>query len=204
MAAFDVNRLKLSDKVIAACGAAMIIVLFLPWFKFDVGFASGTVGKGLLGFLVCLLSIAAGVVALLPALGMELPPQLRVMRNFLIVGLAGLALLFLLLRFLNKPGNSLVSDVVERSYGLYVALLVVIAQVVFAALGFKESGEKMPDFKNMGGSGSATGGPGAPPPGYGPPPGAPPAGYGPPPTAPPAPQGGYPPPPPPAYPPAAG
>jgi len=170
VAAVDVNRMKRSDQVIAVCGAILFICLFLPFFKGSVHGGLGgseTIGKGFFGWAPLWLGFLVGGLAFFPSLGQAWPPQIPVTRTIAIAGLSALATLILLLRFLKKPGvdNALgIKFDVTREFGLYLALLALIVQVVFAVMAFRESGEAMPDFKNLGG------GAGTPPADYPPPP----------------------------------
>jgi len=110
--------------------------------------------------------------------------------NLVAAAVAGLGTLLLLLRAI-FPGDTGGGFGVDISAGPgwsgYLLFLSTIALTVFAALGFKESGEKIPEFNAGGGqppAGPAPTAPPAAPPAAGPtPPAAPPAA---PPTAPPA------------------
>ena len=152
---FDLNRMKRADQVIAVCGAVLFICLFLPFFHLDLGpYGSHSFAGHSSGFLAWAglwLGFLAGGLGFFPALGLAWLPQVpltRTVAEFAASSLAGILLILkLLVGFHSLP----------RSVGLYIAVVAVVVQVVFAVLAFRESGEKLPtkaDFQNLGGSSS--------------------------------------------------
>ncbi len=101
-AGFDLKRLKVADHVVAAGALAYLVLAILPWIDLDDFYFSGDydVNGFSLSSLVTLsfvLLLAAAVWALLPAFA-----DLRVgfSRSWVTVGLAGLALLFTLIAWI--------------------------------------------------------------------------------------------------------
>ncbi|HYO36588.1 MAG TPA: hypothetical protein VER97_10955 [Geodermatophilus sp.] len=128
-AGFDLKRLGLGD-VVAAAGALLYLVLaILPWIDFDEVYFSGDYDVNGFSFsalvtLSFVLLLAAAVWALLPAVT-EL--RLGFPRSWVTVGLAGLALLFTLIAWVQALGY-------EFSVVGLLALLVTAAVVAFAVL----------------------------------------------------------------------
>lgn len=169
---FDINRMKRSDQIIAVCGALLFISLFLPFFHVgDSTFSVSAKGhqSGFLAWAGLWIGFLAGGLGFFPALGVQWPGQLPVTKTITTLGVSGLATLLLVLRFLFKPGGSgttigTIHIGVSRSFGIYFALVVVIVQVVFAVLAFRESGEAFPTKANFQGTGSSGSAPGHTPP----------------------------------------
>lgn len=173
---FDINRMKRSDQIIAVCGALLFISLFLPFFHISAGgFSVSAKGhqSGFLAWAGLWLGFLGGGLAFFPSLGVPWPAQLPVTKTITTLAVTALATLLLVLKLLVGFHS------IDRSFGLYFAVVVVIVQVVFAGLAFRESGEALPtkaSFQGLKGSGSSSGY-AAPEQGYTEPPAAPPAGW---------------------------
>ncbi|HVU73002.1 MAG TPA: hypothetical protein VHE83_08570 [Mycobacteriales bacterium] len=158
MAGFDVKQLKTSDQAIAGSAVLLFIFLFFTWWKFDAGFVTATksgwsFSLSLFGGLLC---IIAGAIAALPAFGVAFPAGFKLGRNLSILAASALGTLLIVLRFLIKPdsGVSQADKYIKRGVGMWLGLICVIVQIVFAVIAFRDSGEKVPDFR--GGDASPT------------------------------------------------
>jgi len=154
---FDINRMKRSDQIIAVCGALLFISLFLPFFHVGNNYVSLSFAGHSSGFFAWAglwLGFLAGGLGFFSTLGVPWPAQLPVTKTITTLGVSALATLFLVLKLLIGFHG------IGRSFGLFFALVVVIVQVVFAVLAFRESGEALPtkaNFQGIGGRGSAPG-----------------------------------------------
>lgn len=157
--AFDVQRISLWDRVAGGAGAVLLLCQFLPFYTVSVaGFSDSLSGRsaGFLAFVGLLLGVLAGVAAVLPAGGREWPAQSPVSRRVAVLGLSALAALFLLARFVATPNDLEAAQSIGfgvdagRGFGLFLAVVAVLAQVAVAAIAFKDSGEKLPDRSSFG------------------------------------------------------
>ncbi len=188
-----INPLNLGALV---AGGISFILSFIPSYVTvsvdsdiaGVDFSEGTnawKSYATLGILLVILATAAIAVKVFAP--QVVPAEIPL--NLIAAAAAGLGALLLILRAV-FPGDTGGGFGVEVNAGPgwsgYLLFLSAIALAVFAGLGFKESGEKLPNYGNQGGPGQPPAGPTPPaPPTSGPTPPAPPA--GPTPPAPPAP-----------------
>jgi hypothetical protein len=196
----DLSKISPLNLGALAAGGFTLLISFIPFFyrvsvdgADEIGFSGYADGVnawhewGFLAMVFFLVAVAAIAVKTFQPAG--LPAGIP----FSLIALAasGVSLLLLVLYALTVGPDipSFASDGVSAglSFTGYLQFASTIAFVVFAALGFKESGEKLPEFNTGGGqppAGPAPTAPPAAPPAAGPtPPAAPPAA---PPTAPPA------------------
>ncbi len=161
-----INELSLGEKIIGVTGILLFIDSFLPWFKKDFGVVSYSKnGWGqFLSLLAILIAIALVVfVALRAFANLNLPEKLGNLgwgQVQLIAAAVSLALIVLQLAI----GKSVSGVTIDRSYGIYVGVLLAAGMTYGAFLTTKDPAR-----------GPASPGPASPPQG-------PPAG-GPPPTA---------------------
>ncbi len=159
----DLTKLSTGDKVIAGSGIVLFISSFLTWFKYDYsGFGiSRSITQngwdyfwtGGLPVLLGLLLIGYIVVTKLVE-GVELP-ELPVGWPIVVLGTAGLAALLVLIRLL-VGGDDQGTDLLKRSFGLFIAVLAVIGLAAGAFLKFQEEGGDLKNLKK-GSSGTGTG-----------------------------------------------
>jgi hypothetical protein len=147
-AGFDINRvqadLKSAGRVplsLAAIGVLTLIWSFLPYYTASVsgaGFGgvstSGSAWHGFFGWAGALLALAGGVIAILPALKVQLavPPVT-------VVALFGAAFVFTLLALFIWPGK-VSSPMISygHGFGYWLALLFTLAGTAIAAYDFRQ------------------------------------------------------------------
>ena len=157
----DLSKLSTGDKVLAGSGIVLFIASFLTWFEYDAGFA--TVSESgwdyfFTGVLPTLIGLAlVGYVVATKLFDVQLP-ELPVPQPLAVLGLAALAALLILIRLL-MGGDDEGTDLLERSYGLFLATIAVLGLAAGAFLKFQEDGG---EFPTKGGGTSA--GPGNAPP----------------------------------------
>ncbi|HEY7422347.1 MAG TPA: hypothetical protein VH541_10075 [Gaiellaceae bacterium] len=145
---FDWKRFSTLDRVIAAGAVVAFIALFLPWYGASIGPFSASVSGWSAGFSAWaggLLLTAAGVLVVLRSSGANLGGA-RVGSAVLVTGIAALGLLLVIIRWLSFPTyhTSGASYDVGARYGIFIALIAGIAEVVAAVLALRASGEPMP------------------------------------------------------------
>ena len=154
----DLNKLTLSDKIIAGSGILLFIAYFLPWFKVDFGAFGGsaTASGSDVGFLwstfPMLIGLAmAGTVIASKLFDVKLP-DLPVSWGQAYLGAGGLAALLVVLKLLIGEDPS---DIIKRAFGLFIATI--------AALGLAAGGYLKFAGKEDGGTASPPPPPGAAP-----------------------------------------
>ena len=138
------QELSLGEKIIVIAAPLFVIAMFLPWFNYDLGIAgdvskSGWNGDGgifsILAVLLVVAMLAQIIVARFTAVQMPALPQ-NVTWPRVHLG-AGIAILVLVgLRFL--LGESTGGFDADRSYGLFIAIILAIALAVGGFLMFQE------------------------------------------------------------------
>jgi hypothetical protein len=141
MASFDVKRVTPLEWAGIGAGALAFIASFLPWYSvsvdnalgFDVG-GSANAWDFALALLAVLLLIAAGVLVLLPHLGTQVP-------NLAVIwlALAGVAVLFIVLRWLTFDSGEGFGVSAGPGFGLFVGLLAAVVSAVGAGLTLRAS-----------------------------------------------------------------
>ncbi|MEO6988652.1 MAG: hypothetical protein ABI239_08385 [Aquihabitans sp.] len=163
----DLTKLSIGDKVMAGSGIALFIFSFFPWYKVDFGgpFGGGTVTQSgwhffFTGIIPTLLALAlVGYVVVTKVLdGIELP-ELPVAWPLVVLGTAGLAALLVIIRLL-AGGDDGGTGVLDRSFGIFLAVLGAIGLAVGAFLKFQEDGGELPT--KGGTSSGSSGGPASP------------------------------------------
>ena len=184
----DLKSLNRLDQVVLGAGVLALIFSFFPFFGVSESASGFHVSASVnawhsYGFLGVLLVLLATGLAAARIFAPTSIPTLPVGINLLTAALAGLGFLILLLRGFtySAPSGPGISAGI-RVTGI-ILLVLVLAETVAAVMGFKASGEAMPDFKAMQANKAAAGGATPPPPVYG---GTPPAATYPPATATPA------------------
>ena len=91
-----------------------------------------------------LLVLAATVLAGVQVFAGSSLPSMPVSANFLIAALSALGTLLIIIRGLTYDTASAPGASVGLKWGFYVVMIVCLAQVVFAVMRLRESGEAMP------------------------------------------------------------
>ena len=141
MATFDVKRVTPLEWAGIGAGALAFIVSFFPWYS--ISFGVGALGLGIdtsvsawnagfLAWFACLLLVAAGVVVILPHFGTQVPNLAMIW-----LGLSGVALVFIILRWLTFPSASGFGGSACASFGLFVGLVIAAASSVAAFLNYR-------------------------------------------------------------------
>lgn len=155
----DLSRLSTGDKVLAGSGLALFVFSFFPWFSYDGFYDISESGwdytmTGIVPTLIALALVAYVVVT--KVLDNVTLPELPVPYGLVVLGLAGLAALLVVLRLL-IGGDDGGSDLLERSIGLFLAVLAALGLAAGAFLKFQEEGGQLPT------KGGGTSTPGQPP-----------------------------------------
>lgn len=166
--AFDIKALSKNDQGLLISGAVTVVLLFFPaYVKASVkakdsglgGFGASESKNGFVEWATfgTLLLIAAFVIVVLKVVVGNVLPD-GVPWNLVVAALAGLGTIILVLyAFTFGPDvPSSVGDSIDISTGPgwsgWVLLLAAIVFTVFAALGFRDSGEKLPQANRNGGT----------------------------------------------------
>ena len=137
------NKLTTGAKLMLVAAVLLFIVSWFSWFKVaDIGVDNMWGGLGVLAGLLLL--------ALLVWHGLRFANvnlQIGVSDSIVSGALAVLILLFVIIRFLDKPGSGAVSDVVDRSFWAWIGLVLAILIVVGAWLNMQAAGESIGDVR---------------------------------------------------------
>jgi hypothetical protein len=155
----DLSKLSLGDKVLAGSGLALFIFSFFTWFKFeaDLGIYSRTYTETawdyfFTGTLPVLIGLAlVGLVAATKLFDVKLP-ELPVGWPLVVLGAAGLAALLVIIRLL-VGGDDEGTDLLKRSFGLFLSTIAVLGLAGGAFLKFQEDGGELPTKGGSAGSG---------------------------------------------------
>ena len=200
----DVSRLRQGEKIVGVAAILFIIIMFLQWWKADVGAVSvgGVVvgsASGSLGFnawepssfmdIIWFLTALSGV-ALAYLAASQTSVSLPIAMSAITTGLGILSTLLIIIRIIDPPYS------LSRSYGVFLGLIAMGAMTYGGWMAMQEEGTSFSDTRDRlqdrtGGPGSGGGGGGTPPPpssgGGAPPPpssgGTPPSAGGTPPSA---------------------
>jgi hypothetical protein len=140
MASFDVKRVTPLEWAGIGAGALAFIISFFPWYSFPSELSAfiGTITAWDMGFLAwfpILLLLAAGVLVLLPHLGTQVPNLPMIW-----MGLAGAAVLFLLLRWVTLPDYFGANGGI--GFGFFIGLIVALASGAGAFMSYRASSSR--------------------------------------------------------------
>ena len=142
----DLNKLTTSDKIIAGSGILLFIAYFLPWFKVDFGAFGGsaTASGGDVDFLWSTLPMLIGLVMAAAIIASKLfdvkLPDLPLPWSQVHLGLGVLAAVLVVLKLIMGEDPT---DIVDRSYGLFIAAIAAIGLAVGGFLMF-QAGDDAP------------------------------------------------------------
>ncbi|MSO87005.1 MAG: hypothetical protein EXQ71_05740 [Acidimicrobiia bacterium] len=144
----DLNKLTVSDKVIAGSGIVLFIAYFLPWFKVDFPFSgagSVTASGSDVGFLWATLPMLIGLVLAGLVIATKLfdvkMPTLPVPMSQFFLGLGTLAALLVVLKLIIGEDPS---ELVKRAFGLFLATLAALGLAAGGFLKLKEGDDALP------------------------------------------------------------
>ncbi len=139
----DLNKLTTGEKLTCVSAIVLLIASFLPWFEFPVPFIGGrvTANGWDVGFGWAGIPVILGLAMLVQILINRLSPGLKLPRMpvswgqvHLIAGVVAAFIVVLKLLVGEDP-----SELVDRSYGLFLAALAAVALAVGGFRIFKES-----------------------------------------------------------------
>jgi hypothetical protein len=137
-------------KVVLGSAILLLIFSFFNWFEVDtpLGSAGESMWNGI-GFLAGLLLIAviAWQVVRLANINLEI----GVGPAMVTAALSILTLIFVFIRWIDKPGGDLASDLIDRTIWAWIGLALAIIMVVGAWFNMKLTGESVSDLQKLGG-----------------------------------------------------
>jgi hypothetical protein len=144
----DLSKLSLGDKVIAGSGLALFIFWFFPWFKYDFGgFIPDVTQKGTHFFFTGTVPMLLGLVMIAWVVATKLAqvdlPELPIPQGLLLLGMGGLAAILVVLRLL-IGGDDAGTDVLDRTFGIFLATLAALGLAAGGFLKFQEDGGELP------------------------------------------------------------
>lgn len=145
----DLSKLKTGQKIVLAAGIVLVINLFLPWYRIDLGIVSASINAfdQFLAWFGSFLAIAAAVLIALKVFANMKIQAGPLKAEHLAFGLGALGFLFILIKLL--------VDLEYMFIGIWLGLIVSAVLVYGAFLAMKEEGMSVSDFKALGGSGDA-------------------------------------------------
>ena len=131
-------------KVVLGAAIALLIVSFFDWFEYaDIGFANMWNG---IGVLAGLLLIALIVWQALRLANINL--EIGVTPSMITAALAVLLMIFVAIRWLDKPGPSIANEGVSRTIWAWLGLVLAIVVVVGAWMNMRAAGEGLSDVRD--------------------------------------------------------
>ncbi len=123
----DTSRISFGEMVAAVSGAVLFIVMFMPWYGVSAGGVSLNVNAwqsfSFIDILLFLASLVAIGVALARATG-NMPAGLPAPPGLIVAGAGALAMLLILFRLINTPGDDLGGTVdLGRKIGIFLGLI---------------------------------------------------------------------------------
>ena len=137
------KELTTGAKLVLGAAVALFIVSWLDWFEVE-----GIVGENMwggVGVLAGLLLIALIVWQGLRLANIEL--EIGVTPSMITAALAVLTLVFVFIRWIDKPGGELVSDAIDRTIWAWLGLALAIVLVVGAWLNMQAAGEGIAELR---------------------------------------------------------
>jgi hypothetical protein len=150
-------------KVVLGAAIALLIVSFFDWFQYaDIGFANMWNGIGVLAGLLLIALIVWQALRLV-----NINVEIGVTPSMITAALSVLLFIFVVIRWLDKPGPSIANEGVGRTFWAWLGLALAIVVVVGAWMNMRAAGEGFSDVRNRvssmtAGSGSSAAVPPAP------------------------------------------
>jgi hypothetical protein len=127
----DLRRLRAGEWIAAACGAVLLVALFLPWYGGGQGEA--TAWEALAAIDVVLALVAAIGIALLPVTASQRVPAVPIALDAIVTLAALLGLVLVLVRLANLPG-----EFDGREWGLWLGLAAALGMVAGGAVAMRD------------------------------------------------------------------
>jgi hypothetical protein len=144
-------------KVVLGAAIALLIFSFFDWFQYaDIGFANMWNGIGVLAGLLLIALIVWQAIRLA-----NINLEIGVTPSMVTAALSVLLVIFVAIRFLDKPGPSIANEGVDRTIWAWLGLVLAIVIVVGAWMNMRAAGEGLGDVRDRvsamtAGSGSAS------------------------------------------------
>jgi hypothetical protein len=145
----DIKNLPRNDQAVLGLGILAFIASFFPFYGVTVNIA-GFKGSSSIStwhsyaVLGILLILAATILAAVQVFAASSLPSMPVSVNFLVAGLSALGTLLIIIRGFTYDTASGPGGSVGLKWGAYVVMILCLAQVVFAFLRLRASGDAMP------------------------------------------------------------
>jgi len=150
----DFSKLSLGDKVLAGSGIALFIFSFFPWFEWSA-FGYSATQNGWHFFMTGIIPTLLGLVLVAWVVATKVAdvdlPELPIPEGLLLLIIGGLAAVLVVLRLL-IGGDDAGTDVLDRTFGMFLATIAALGLAGGGFLKFQESGGEMPN-KSGGSSG---------------------------------------------------
>ena len=122
----DASRLSFGEIVAAASGLALLVFMFVPWYRNDRGFDLQSLSAWKAFALIDLVLFLAAAVAIAMAVaraGRAMPPNLPVSPATIVAGAGALAALLVLYRIVELPDPGVDGVEIGRKIGVYLGLI---------------------------------------------------------------------------------
>lgn len=152
-------------KVVLGSALLLLLISFFNWFELDDALGVSGAGENMwhgIGLLAGLLLIA--LIAWQAIRLANINVEIGVTPAMITVFLAVLMFVFVLIRFIDKPGSGVVADVVDRTLWAWIGLILAIITVAGAWWNMQLAGEGLEDLRAKFGGGSSGVGDSTPPP----------------------------------------
>jgi len=145
----DIKNLPRNDQAVLGLGVLAFIASFFPFYGVSVKFGGFRASESIntwhsYAVLGILLVLAATLLAAAQVFAASSLPSMPVSANFLVAALAAVGTLLIILRGFTYDSASGPGASVGLKWGFWVMLIVCVAQVVFAVMRLRDSGESMP------------------------------------------------------------
>jgi hypothetical protein len=146
---FDINKLSTPDRLIVGGGAVAFIAAFLPWWGYSGPlrlYSTSVIGwsAGFTAWLGSLLLTAAAVYLVLRRSDVSLP-TLPFGPAFSVAGASVIGLALVIIRWVSLPRvRGGLAGSIGPKFGIWLAIIGAIVELVGAAMEFRSSGESLP------------------------------------------------------------
>jgi hypothetical protein len=137
------KELTTGAKLVLGAAVVLFIVSWFNWFEIE-GFGGENMWNGI-GVLAGLLLIALVVWQGLRLANIEL--EIGVTPSMITAALAILTLVFVFIRFIDKPGGDLAAEVIDRTVWAWLGLALAIVLVIGSWMNMQATGESLADIR---------------------------------------------------------